>query len=169
MDTWKAIDDAPPAEARAILLATCGSERWADRMLALRPFGSRETLLTQARDVWFGLDERDWLEAFRQHPPIGDRDSLRRRFPATHHLSEREQAGVAQAGPDVLAEFADANRRYRDRFGFIFIVCATGKSADEMLALLTARLGNDPRVEIRIAAEEQARITALRLTGDADR
>lgn len=169
MDTWKAIDDAPPAEARAILLAACGSERWADRMLALRPFGSRDTLLAQARDVWFGLDERDWLDAFRQHPEIGDRESLRRRFPSTHHLSEREQAGVAQAGTDALAVLADANRRYRDQFGFIFIVCATGKSADEVLELLTARLGNDPRVEIKIAAEEQARITALRLTRDADR
>ncbi|HET7220621.1 MAG TPA: 2-oxo-4-hydroxy-4-carboxy-5-ureidoimidazoline decarboxylase, partial [Vicinamibacterales bacterium] len=102
-------------------------------------------------------------EAFRHHPQIGDRDALRRRFPATHHLSEREQAGVAEAGSDILAALAADNQKYVDKFGYIFIVCAAGKSAGEMLALLRHRLDNDPRAEIRIAAEEQARITALRL------
>ncbi|HET7221397.1 MAG TPA: 2-oxo-4-hydroxy-4-carboxy-5-ureidoimidazoline decarboxylase [Vicinamibacterales bacterium] len=163
MDTWKALDAATAAEARALLLAACGSERWATRMLEHRPFGSRDALLARAREVWFSLAEEDWREAFRHHPQIGDRDALRRRFPATHHLSEREQAGVADAGSDILAALAADNQKYVDTFGYIFIVCATGKSAGEVLALLRDRLDNDPRAEIRIAAEEQARITALRL------
>jgi 2-oxo-4-hydroxy-4-carboxy-5-ureidoimidazoline decarboxylase len=163
MDTWKAIDGATAQGARAMLLAACGSARWADRMLDHRPFGGREALLARAREVWFGLDEQDWLEAFREHPQIGDRESLRRRFPATHRRARREQAGVDDAGNDVREALAAGNRHYLDKFGYIFIVCATGKTAEDMLALLRARLGNDPGVEIAIAAEEQAKITALRL------
>jgi OHCU decarboxylase len=166
MDTWKAIDDAAQPRARTLLLKACGSERWADCMLARRPFGSRDTLLERAREVWFGLNEDDWLEAFSHHPQIGDRESLRRRFPETHDLSEREQAGVARAGTnvDVLTALAEANRKYLDTFGYIFIVCASGKSADEILAMLRRRLDNDAATEIRVAAEEQAKITALRLS-----
>lgn len=168
MDASKAIDGATAEDARAMLLAACGSERWADRMLARRPFGSGNALLANAREVWFALSEQDWRDAFRHHPRIGDRESLRRRFPATHHFSEREQSGVATAGTDVLDALAEGNRRYLDRFGYIFIVCASGKSAEEMLAQLTVRLDNDPHTEIHIAAEEQARITALRLARAAD-
>jgi 2-oxo-4-hydroxy-4-carboxy-5-ureidoimidazoline decarboxylase len=163
MDTWKTIDGASPEEARAILRAACGAERWVDGMLAHRPFGSQDALLAAARDVWFGLSERDWRAAFDCHPRIGDRESPRQRFPDTHRLSTLEQAGVAQATGDVLSALADANQRYLRKFGYIFIVCATGKTAGEMLAILRDRLNNDPAVEIRVAAEEQARITALRL------
>ena len=133
-------------------------------MLARRPFGSREALLDAARDEWFALSPDDWREAFLHHPAIGDVRSLRERFPATHQLSASEQAGVAAASDDTLTRLADGNRRYRERFGYTFIVCAAGKSAGEMLRLLEARLGNDPAVEIGVAAEEQAKITALRLT-----
>jgi 2-oxo-4-hydroxy-4-carboxy-5-ureidoimidazoline decarboxylase len=132
-------------------------------MLACRPFGSQQRLLASARGEWFALGHDDWREAFRHHPKIGDRDSLRTRFAATRHLSEREQAGVAGASDDVLDQLAHANRQYEERFGYIFIVCASGKRADEMLALLLARLQNDSESEIRIAAEEQAKITVLRL------
>ncbi len=132
-------------------------------MLACRPFGSQQRLLANARQEWFALGHDDWREAFRHHPKIGDRDSLRTRFAATRHLSEREQAGVAGASDDVLDQLAHANRQYEERFGYIFIVCASGKRADEMLALLLARLQNDSESEIRIAAEEQAKITVLRL------
>jgi 2-oxo-4-hydroxy-4-carboxy-5-ureidoimidazoline decarboxylase len=85
------------------------------------------------------------------------------RFPITAHLSEQEQAGVAGAAEDVLDALAEANRAYEQRFGYIFIVCATGKTAEEMLALLGERLSNDPADEIRVAAAEQAKITELRL------
>lgn len=163
MARWRELDAAPPGEARDTLRACCGSSRWVERMLARRPFGGRDALLKAAREEWSSLPSEDWLEAFSHHPKIGDRASLAARFPATHHLSEREQAGVGGARADVLAAIAEANQAYVDRFGFIFIVCASGKSAGEMLQLLRARLPNDRETELRVAAEEQAKITALRL------
>jgi OHCU decarboxylase len=158
-----AIDTATPEAAREILARVCGSSRWVDRMLARRPFGNERKLLFAARNDWVGLTESDWLEAFAHHPRIGDRASLAERFPATHDLSSREQAAVGAAHADVLSALADGNEEYFERFGFIFIVCATGKTAAEMLQLLRDRLANDRASELRIAAEEQARITALRL------
>jgi 2-oxo-4-hydroxy-4-carboxy-5-ureidoimidazoline decarboxylase len=163
MDTWQAIDQAERDEARRLLVQACGSSRWAERMLARRPFGSREALLSAARVEWDDLSADDWREAFSHHPKIGDREKLRQRFPATHALSSREQAGVDTASDAVLDALAEGNRRYEDTFGHIFIVCASGLTADEMLATLTNRLGNDPAREILIAAAEQAKITALRL------
>ena len=168
------LDAATDADARALLTRACGARRWVDRMMARRPFGGDARLLRAARIEWFGLTEADWLEAFSHHPQIGDRapaapkhpsegGSLAARFPASHDLSATEQAGVARAGGDVLSALADANQAYLDRFGFIFIVCATGKTAEEMLALLRARLSNNRATELRNAAEEQAKITALRL------
>ena len=131
--------------------------------MARRPFGSHEALTATARDEWFGLQRADWLEALGHHPKIGDRDSLRQRFVRTAHLSEREQAGVDGASEDVLEALAAGNLEYEGRFGYIFIVCASGKPADEMLELLRRRLTNPPDVEILVAAEEQAKITELRL------
>lgn len=154
MASWQ-VDHATPASAREILTRACGSTRWVERMLARRPFGTDAKLLAAARVEWFGLTEADWLEAFSHHPRIGDRAAL--------DLSATEQARVGEADEAVIAALADANERYLARFGFIFIVCAAGKTADEMLALLRARLANDRAAELRTAAEEQARITALRL------
>jgi 2-oxo-4-hydroxy-4-carboxy-5-ureidoimidazoline decarboxylase len=161
------IDHASRDEARRLLHAACGSTRWVEAMLARRPFGSEDRLLDDARDIWFGLNEGDWREAFAQHPRIGDREALARRFPSTYALSEREQAGVAEAPRDVLDLLATRNDEYAERFGYIFIVCASGLSAGEMLAMLETRLRNRPDVEIRIAAAEQARITALRLSANS--
>jgi 2-oxo-4-hydroxy-4-carboxy-5-ureidoimidazoline decarboxylase len=158
-----AINAASPEDAREILFRACGSSRWVDRMLQRRPFGNDARLLSAARIEWFGLSEDDWLDAFAQHPRIGDRASLDARFPATHDLSSKEQAGVSAARAEILDALAAANERYVERFGFIFIVCATGKTAEEMLGLLRERLANHRPAEIRVAAEEQARITALRL------
>lgn len=134
-------------------------------MLARRPFGSRDALHRAARDEWWALGPDDWRKAFSHHPKIGDRASLAARFPATHALSEKEQAGVASAPAAVFDALAEDNRAYEQRFGYIFIICATGKNAETMLARLRDRLANDPETEIRIAAEEQAKITALRLDG----
>jgi 2-oxo-4-hydroxy-4-carboxy-5-ureidoimidazoline decarboxylase len=159
------LDRASQAEARQLLAACCGSSAWVERMLRRRPFGSLERLLSAARQEWFALTWTDWLEAFGHHPKIGDRDALVRRFGGTAHLSEQEQRGVDGAPADVLDQLAAGNRAYDDRFGYIFIVCATGRSAAEMLARLGARLPNDAETEIRIAAEEQAKITELRLRG----
>src|SRR4029450_1767188 len=99
------------------------------------PFGSQETLLSAARDDWFALDPSDWREAFSQHPKIGDRDALGTRFDATRSLSAREQAGVAGASDQVLDALSEGNADYERRFGFIFIVCASGQTAEEMLGL----------------------------------
>ena len=132
-------------------------------MLARRPFGRAEALSTAAREIWFGLDPDDWREAFTHHPRIGDRAALAARFASTRSLSQQEQSGLGEAAEDVLDALAAGNDAYERRFGYIFIVCATGKSADEMLALLRGRIGNDPAREIEIAAAEQANITDLRL------
>lgn len=158
------INAASPEAAREILWRACGSTRWVDRMMQRRPFGNGARLLSAARIEWFGLSESDWLEAFSQHPRIGDRAALEARFPKTHDLSAKEQSAVGAAHRNVLDELARGNDDYFDRFGFTFIVCATGKSAEEMLALLRDRLSNNRAAELRIAAEEQARITVLRLS-----
>lgn len=168
MERWRRVDEADPDGARLELARCCGATRWIEGMLARRPFGSREAALDAARDVWFALDRDDWLEAFTHHPRIGDVGALRKRFPATGHLSEGEQAGLTGTSDDVLAELLAGNEAYEARFGYIFIVCATGRSAGEMLALLRERLTNDPGTEIQVAAEQQAQITALRLVAHTE-
>jgi OHCU decarboxylase len=152
-----------PAEAEKRLLECCGSTNWARRMAAQRPFRATREILEAADRIWWDLGREDWLEAFDRHPKIGERSAARTAPEQTRRWSEQEQAGAARAPGDVLATLADANRAYQARFGYIFIVCAAGKSGEEMLALLRARLQNDPSSELRIAAEEQRKITRLRL------
>jgi 2-oxo-4-hydroxy-4-carboxy-5-ureidoimidazoline decarboxylase len=154
----------PPAAARTELMRCCGSERWTDTLVRLRPFVSEAQLFEAAGREWDALSPREWLDAFSHHPRIGDKEALRSRFAATRLWAAGEQSGVEGAAEDVLDALSEGNRAYESRFGHIFIVCATGKAADEMLALLRARLGNAPEVELRIAAGEQAKITRLRLT-----
>ena len=163
MARLREINEGPESDVRAFFMRACGSTRWVDRMMARRPFATDAKLLFAARNEWFGLTEADWLEAFAHHPRIGDRSALEARFPKTHDLSSKEQAGVGAAREDVLTALAAGNAAYVEKFGFTFIVCATGKSAEEMLALLRERLPHDRANELRIAAEEQAKITALRL------
>lgn len=150
-------------EARDQFRRCCGSSRWAESMERLRPVESETALLAAAEREWWGLAHSDWFEAFAAHPRIGDMNALKARFAATASWSSTEQAGVADAADDVLRELAELNDRYEAHFGFIFLVCATGKSAGEMLALLRDRLHNGPDVEIRIAAAEQMKITRIRL------
>jgi len=149
--------------ARAALLRCCGSRGWAERMLGRRPFASAAELFVAADEIWAGLHRDDWLEAFAAHPRIGDLDSLRKKFTATADWASHEQSGVAGAADEILRHLADGNRRYEERFGYIFIVCAAGKSAVEMLDILNARLRNTPEQELPVAAAEQAKITRLRL------
>lgn len=149
-----------------MLRVCCGSARWIERMLAERPFGSSDRALRLARGLWFALEPSDWREAFGHHPRIGDLESLRKRFPASGSISEAEQAGVTAADAVTLAALLEGNRIYEARFGYIFIVCASGRSAAEMLDTLSARLNNDPTEEIRIAAEEHAKICERRLLAD---
>ena len=120
-------------------------------------------LLAQANDVWRTLDQNAWLEAFRSHPKIGERKAANPVATQSRQWSAQEQRGVANASPDAVDKLARLNRAYEEKFGFIFIVCATGKSSDEILALLEQRLLNVPETELPIAAAEQAKITELRL------
>lgn len=153
----------PAATLRARLLTCCGSTRWADAMLAQHPFADVAALLRAAETCWWGLGEADWLQAFSCHPKIGDIDSIRRKYAAQASWSLQEQGGVQGAEEAVLQGLAQGNADYASKFGFIFLVCATGKSAAELLAILRARLPQDRATELRVAAGEQQKITALRL------
>jgi len=148
-------------EAFAAFMGCCGSSRWADGMTAARPFASADSMMVTGDVIWAALDRADWLEAFAAHPRIGD---ARARGEAA-----REQAGAAGADDDVKRRLAERNRDYEDRFGYIFIVCASGKSASEIVTILERRLSNDPARELPIAAEEQRQITRLRLARLLDR
>jgi 2-oxo-4-hydroxy-4-carboxy-5-ureidoimidazoline decarboxylase len=132
-------------------------------MIAARPFVDCERLLAAAEAAWNGLGPDDWREAFAHHPKIGERAGQSTRFAETHPWAEGEQAGALQAADETLDALARENQVYENRFGHVFIVCATGKSALEMLNLLRGRLHNDADTELRIAAGEQAKITRLRL------
>jgi OHCU decarboxylase len=155
-----ALNGLDEEEARAALLACCGSPRWAAAMVARRPFADLADLLAAAEKLWWRLGPADWREAFAAHPRIGERPAGEGR---AARWSSGEQAGVAAAGAAVRDELARANREYEDRFGHLFIVCATGKGPEEMLAILRARLADDRETELRTAAAEQAAITTLRL------
>ncbi len=149
-------------EAESALRACCGAAAWAQQVLKQRPFRSADHLQRAADEVWGSLEAKDWLEAFRAHPKIGEKTS-EKQGGAAREWSEEEQTGVRAAGARALARLQEANRAYEARFGYLFIVCATGKTAEEMLALLEQRLQNEPDNELRIAAEEQRRILQLRL------
>jgi OHCU decarboxylase len=137
------------------LLACCGSRRWVERMIARQPFPDAAGALDAAAEVWWSLAPADWLEAFAAHPKIGQRSADRQ--------ASREQSGVQDAAAATLARLAEANLEYERRFGYIYIVCAAGRSADELLAILESRLGADPDAELKTAAAEQLKITRLRL------
>jgi 2-oxo-4-hydroxy-4-carboxy-5-ureidoimidazoline decarboxylase len=143
------------SEATAALQRCCRSTRWAREMAARRPFATADEMFRAADDIWWSLGPDDWREAFAAHPRIGEATADRQ--------AAREQAHAAGANQGVRDRLARANRAYEERFGYIFIVCAAGKSASEMLAILESRLPNAPDEELRIAAEEQRRITRLRL------
>lgn len=157
------LDAVPAPDAETALLSCCGSRAWARAMALRRPFRTREALLRAADDVWWSLGADDWLEAFRAHPRIGERRAARAQPGEGDAWSAEEQAGTRSAEASLLDTLAEGNRAYEARFGHIYIVCATGRSADELLAVLRSRLGNDPGTELRIAAEEQRKITRIRL------
>jgi len=148
-------DELPRTEARDLFRECCGSSRWVSAMIERRPFGSREEVLESADEIWKSLDPSDWLEAFARHPRIGEQTK--------NSVAAREQSGVKTADDAIRAQLAQINRDYEQRFGYIYIVCATGKSAEEMLAIVRDRLNNDPATELAVAAEEQRKITQLRL------
>lgn len=150
-------------EAEEIFSQCCGAKNWVNGMLKCMPFISHEELFQRADEIWNSLEEKDWREAFLHHPKIGDLNSLKAKYSGSKTLAEKEQSGVSGASNDTLSELAALNNEYEKKFGFIFIVCATGKSADEMLELIKIRIGNDPLTELKTAMKEQSKITKLRL------
>jgi OHCU decarboxylase len=161
--TIEELNSLPAVAAEEEFLKCCGSMRWARRMSDARPFASVEELLSKADEIWRQLSAEHWLEAFRAHPQIGERKAEATQSHQAATWSAQEQSQAQHAADEVKAAIATGNRAYGHRFGFIFIICASGKSADQILASLNGRLPNDPETEIRIAAEEQRKITQLRL------
>ena len=157
------LNSLPAEKARAELVKCCGSKRWASALAEKRPFANLAELFAAADRIWWSLGRRDCLEAFRAHPKIGAKKATTARSIEARRWSAEEQSGTSCASPETIVALAQANRDYERRFGFIFIVCATGKSVEEMLGILKERLQNDPETELRIAAEEQRKITRLRL------
>jgi OHCU decarboxylase len=157
------LDALPAAEAAELLRACCGASRWVEGMVARRPFATEDNLLLAADELWWSLGKADWLEAFAHHPRIGESRAAAGQNDRARDWSGREQAGMAEAARAVRDQLAAANAAYDERFGYICIICATGKSATELLEITQSRLSNSPGVELRIAAEEQRKITRLRL------
>lgn len=156
------LNEAPDREAEQAFLDCCGSTEWARLMTERRPYPMLNDLFQAARSTWFKLSRGDWLEAFAAHPKIGEKKAAKGRGRAAK-WSCGEQSGVAKADSSALAELAEANLLYEQKFGFIFIICASGRDASEILAICKARSRNSVETELQIAAEEQAKITELRL------
>jgi len=150
-------------EQSATLAKCCGATAWVDKMIERFPFADKASLLKDAEQTWWQCTEKDWLEAFTHHPRIGSRETMAEKFSSTVHWTVNEQKGAAEANEETLDALLADNQEYEKKFGFIFIVCATGKSAIEMLSLLQLRLLHEKEIEIRIAAAEQHKITLLRL------
>ncbi len=156
-------DALPADEAAGLLRACCGASRWVDGMLARRPFGAPDAALRAADEAWAPLGEADWMEAFSHHPRIGETRAAAVQDARAAGWSAGEQAGVARTPATVREQLAEVNREYERRFGHIYIVCASGRSAEELLDVARGRLQNEPAAELRVAAAEQHRITRLRL------
>lgn len=163
-DAHRILNGAPRDEAAALLERCCGSGRWVEGMLERRPFASRAALDDAADEVWARMTRDDYLEAFRHHPRIGSgTEPATDRHEATADWSREEQSVASRADAAAMQALREANAAYEERFGFVFLVCATGRSAPEILRSLEVRLQNDPETELFVAAGEQARITRLRL------
>jgi len=157
------LSDLPTDEAAAELRTCCASERWVTRMLSQRPFKDRDEVFASAERIWLDLGREDWLEAFRAHSRIGERHAEQPAGQEAAAHAAREQAGMDTADAALRDAMAQANRDYEARFGWIYLVCATGRTAEQLLAFARERMANDPDAELTVAAAEQAKITRRRL------
>jgi OHCU decarboxylase len=157
------LNSLPATEAEKEFLKCCGAGNWARRMAEQRPFGSVQDMTETADRIWWSLEPNDWLEAFHSHPRIGEKKAAADTSVEAQKWSEAEQSGTHDSDRQTMEALAQLNREYEEKFGYIFIICATGKTSEEMLASLRKRFNNDPPEELRIAAGEQAKITRLRL------
>jgi OHCU decarboxylase len=161
--TLAELNAAPATRAADLLGACCGSTQWVTQMISRRPFASREDLLNAADEIWWQLQRNDWLEAFAHHPRIGEKASIVAQNEQGKQWSLSEQSSVERAPEMIRLAQQDMNAQYERKFGYIYIVCATGKSPNEMLSIARERLSNDAETEIEVAAEEQRKIMRLRL------
>jgi 2-oxo-4-hydroxy-4-carboxy-5-ureidoimidazoline decarboxylase len=161
--TLTELNNLNPDEAFNAFFNCCGSTSWATQLIRKRPFKTLEDILQHSDAIWLTCSQQDAFEAFSHHPKIGDLKNLETKFSSTKEWAGNEQLGVNTATHNILIALAEGNKIYEDKFGYIFIVCATGKTAEEMLALLNMRLVNAPETEIKIAMKEQNKITHLRI------
>ena len=157
------LNELPADEAEFVFRDCCGSVEWARQMAESRPFAMLENLFRRADEIWFSLSTADRLEAFASHPKIGSKKPAPIQQVRAASWSADEQSGMETAEMDVSERLAEANSLYEAKFGFIFIVCASGRSAEEMLSKCQSRLGNSLETELKTAAEEQRKITEIRL------
>jgi len=162
-ETLNRWNNLPFEVAEKEILPCCGSKVWARGVTGRRPLSSESELLAASDEIWNRLGESDWTEAFRSHPRIGESTAADSATIRSTKWSAQEQQGVAAADGDVKIALAEANRKYERRFERIFIVCATGKTAPEILQIIQRRMQNDKNTELREAAEQQRQITHLRL------
>jgi 2-oxo-4-hydroxy-4-carboxy-5-ureidoimidazoline decarboxylase len=157
---WNAL---PSEEAAAEILSCCGSRAWAATLAARRPFANQQSLFEAADDCWQNLPEADWLEAFRSHPRIGEQHAQKKTTAVSAAWSRSEQSQMKEADAAILMRMREGHREYEERFGRIFIVCASGKQPAELLRILESRLANDPAQELLESAAQQQQIMQLRL------
>jgi 2-oxo-4-hydroxy-4-carboxy-5-ureidoimidazoline decarboxylase len=157
------INHAPAEHLLSRLRECCAAWRWVDRFIAWRPFAEWDDVKHAAGRVWWELDETDWREAFAAHPRIGDLGSLRAEDQATRQWAAEEQSEASRASGQTMQALTQVNQQYEEKFGCLFIICAAGKSADQILASARRRLNNSPKTEMCIAAAEQLKITLARL------
>jgi len=160
--TLQAWNVSPESEAVAALMNCCAAQRWAHVLASQRPFASEDALFKAADEVWATMQQEDWMQAFRAHPRIGERKAVHASAQSSA-WSRQEQASAGASEERILAALARCQVRYESEFGFPFIICATGKSADDILTILGRRLDGYPQDELREAAEQQRQITQIRL------
>jgi len=160
LSQWNSLD--PTIAAREIL-PCCGSHAWATALASSRPFPDEASLLKASSSIWLDLPEQAWREAFDSHPRIGERHAQAHATDKSLLWSAQEQLTVLTKDEAAKLALEEANRRYEQRFGRIFIVCASGKTSTEILSILESRMQHDPTQELREAAEQQRQITVLRL------
>jgi len=155
------LDSLTEADAIAALTRCCSSKAWVSAMVRERPFRTDERVFAAADRIWRSLGKSDWLEAFAGHPRIGERAA--KAHASTGAWSAKEQSGMDAASAETARALVEGNRAYEDKFGHVFLICATGKSASEMLASLRERMMNPPETELRVAADQHGLITRIRL------
>ncbi len=161
--TLTELNNLSPEAAEHFFAQTCAAQRWVTKMQAQRPYANVPNVLQQAKTLWQDMEQDDFLQAFDAHPMIGDMSSLREKYASTKAMASHEQDGASQADEATLQALQKLNLAYKEKHGFIFIICASGLSAKTMLEEIEKRIDNTTATEIDIASKEQIKITMLRI------